>query len=239
MASFLPVAQGFVRVNLGGIGPMIDTLKTLATAFEARDDLTKILRRAAVPIRDTYRAAALVHDQTGNLAASTTIKTRKYSSGNAVAIAGPEQTGSVGATADVASGNHAWLVEFGSHGRRSPSQRGKRHTYVNVHKKINTKMKLHSKNVDSEKFKKMGVGYYFLMSSWKEPTRQARKGRGYSHDFLPSGGVYTLKAGETYGAMPAYHLMQNTITARQADAQAIMRDGIVDAINSRLSGVLP
>ena len=239
MASFLPVAQGFVRVDLGGIGPMIDTLKNLASVFEARDDLTKILRRAAVPIRDTYRAEALLHDQTGNLAASTTIKTKKYPGGNAVAVAGPEQTGSAGATTDTPSGNHAWLVEFGSHGARSPANRGKRHAYVNVHKKINGKMKLHSKGVDAEKFKKMGAGYYFLMSSWKEPTRQARKGRGYSHDFLPTGGVYTLKAGETYGAMPAYHLMQNTITARQADAQTIMQNGIVDAINKRLSGGLP
>jgi hypothetical protein len=239
MASFLPVAKGFVRVDMGGIGPMIDTLKNLATTFEARDDLTKVLRRAAVPIRDTYRAEALKHDATGNLAASTKIKTKKYPGGNAVAVAGPEQTGSAGATTDVPSGNHAWLVEFGSHGRRSPSKRGKRRTYVNVHKSINRKMKLHSKGVDSEKFKKMGAGHYFLMSSWNEPTRQARKGKGYTHDFLPDGGVYTLKAGATYGAMPGYHLMEKTIAAKQAEAQAIMKDGIIDAINKRLAGKLP
>jgi hypothetical protein len=75
---------------------------------------------------------------------------------------------------------------------------------------------------DSDKFKARSKGYYFLMSSWREPTRQARAGRGYTHDFLPNGGVFTLQPGETYGAMPGYHLMENTIAATRATRRKTM-----------------
>lgn len=231
--------NAFVRVGVVGIGPVLDSLETLAGIFAARDILTDVLHRAAVPIRDEYRNSAKSHDATGNLARSTRIKTKQYASGNAIAVTGPQQTGSMGASGSQASGNHAWLMEFGSNGRRSPSTRGKRKTYVNVHTSINKRMTLHSRLEDSEKFHSRGAGYYFLMSSWREPTRQARAGRGYTHDFLPAKNdkprVFTLKAGETYGAMPAYHLMENAIRARASQSQSIIRDGIIEAINNAIA----
>lgn len=235
-------AEAFVRVGVEGIKPVLDTLETLEGLFRTQDILTEILRRAAVPIRNEYRNSARRHDATGNLAASTRIKTKKYANGNAVAVTGPRQTGSQGATGSVPSGNHAWLVEFGSKGRRSPSSRGERKTYINVHRMINKRMSLHSRLEDSEEFRRRGKGYYFLMSSWKEPTRQARAGRGYTHDFLPAKGgkprVFTLQAGETYGAMPAYHLMENAIRARASQSQSIIRNGIISAINDSITGRL-
>lgn len=231
--------DAFVRVGVTGIGPVLDSLQTLEGIFGTQDILTDILHRAAVPIRNEYRAAAKTHDATGNLAKSTRIKTKRYPSGTAIAVTGPAQTGSQGATGSTPSGKHAWLVEFGSKGRRSPSQRGTRKTYVNVHTMINRRMTAHSRLEDSEKFRSRGAGYYFLMSSWREPTRQARAGRGYSHDFLPEKNgksrVFTLKAGETYGEMPAYHLMENAIRARAGQSQNIVRSGIIDAINNSLA----
>jgi hypothetical protein len=231
-------AQAFIRIGVEGVRPVLDTLENIAGVLSAGEELEKILRRAARPIRDTYRAAALRHDATGNLAKSTTIKTKTYRPGVSVAIAGPRHTGSVGATGQQASGNHSWLVEFGSNGRRRPSTRGTRKTYINVHQSINMRMTKVAKLEDSDKFAARSRGYYFLMSSWREPTRQARAGRGYTHDFLPNGGVFTLRPGEDYGEMPGYHLMENTITARRSQAQAIIRNGLIEAINSAVAGAL-
>jgi hypothetical protein len=229
-------AQAFVRVGVEGVRPILDTLENMVGTMSAGEQLEQILRRAARPIRDTYRAAALRHDATGNLAKSTTIKTKTYRPGVSVAIAGPRHTGNIGATGSQASGNHSWLVEFGSNGRRKPSSRAKRKTYVNVHQVINMRMTKVARLEDSDNFAKRSRGYYFLMSSWKEPTRQARAGRGYTHDFLPGGGVFTLQPGEDYGEMPGLHLMENTITARRSQAQAIIRTGLINAINAAISG---
>lgn len=226
----------FVRVALLGLGPMLDTLDNVMTKFQRQDALAKILVDAGQPIKKEYKRLALVHDATGNLAKSTTHKTVKYPSGNVAVVVGPRHTGSSGATSTVASGNHSWLVEFGSNGRRAPSSRGKRKTYISVHKMINRKMTTHAHFVDSDKFKKMNRGYYFLMSSWRNPTRQARAGKGYTHDFLPDGGVFTIHPGETYGAMPGLHLMEKTITAKGSQARSIAMKGIVDAINTALGG---
>jgi len=231
-------AQAFIRIGVDGIQPVLDTLENVAGVLSAGESLERVLGRAARPIRDTYRAAAMRHDATGNLAKSTTIKTKTYRPGVSVAIAGPRHTGSVGATGSQASGNHSWLVEFGSNGRRRPSTRGTRKTYVNVHQVINRRMTAVARLEDSDKFAKRSKGYYFLMSSWREPTRQARAGRGYTHDFLPDGGVFTLQPGETYGAMPGYHLMENTISARRSQAQTIIRNGLIDAINTAIAGSL-
>jgi hypothetical protein len=241
MSSNLSLAESFIRVSVTGVGPMLDTLDTLLGTFGKQDALVKILEDAAKPIRDEYKSRALTHDATGNLAKSTTIKTKKYPSGNAVAIAGPRHTGTAGATGKMASGNHSWLVEFGSDGPRRPSTRNKK-TYVSVHKMINRKMTVHAVLEDSEKFAKRSRGYYFLMSSWKEPTRQPRAGKGYTHDFLPIAGgrrrVFTLHPGETYGAMPGYHLMENTIKAKASTVQGILRSGIIEAINEAVEGSL-
>jgi hypothetical protein len=107
---------------------------------------------------------------------------------------------------------------------------------------INRKMTVHARLEDSEKFAKRSRGYYFLMSSWKEPTRQPRAGRGYTHDFLPDLGkgprVFTLHPGETYGAMPGYHLMENTIRSRGPTTLGIIRGGIINAINDALGSAM-
>jgi hypothetical protein len=231
-------AEAFVRVSVTGVKPVLDTLENVVGVMSAGTTLEEVLRRAAIPIRDGYRAAARTHDATGNLARSTTIKTKTYRPGVSVAIAGPRHTGREGATGSVASGNHSWLVEFGSNGRRSPSTRGTRKAYVNVHQSINMRMTRVATLEDSDKFAARSKGYYFLMSSWREPTRQPRAGRGYTHDFLPDGGVFTLQPGETYGAMPGYHLMENTIAARRTQVQGIIRNGLIDAINTAVAGAL-
>jgi hypothetical protein len=237
MSSNLALAESFIRVTVTGAGPMLDIMETLLGTFGRQDALEKILFEAAVPIRDEYKKKALTHDATGNLAKSTTIKTKKYPSGNAVAIAGPRHTGTAGATGKMASGNHSWLLEFGTKGPRRPSTRNKK-TYVSVHKMINRKMTVHAVLEDSEKFAKRSRGYYFLMSSWNEPTRKARAGKGYTHDFLPDIGdgprVFTLHPGETYGAMPGFHLMENTIKSNASKVQGILRSGIIDAINEAI-----
>lgn len=231
-------ASAFVSVRMTGVGPMLDIMETLVGTFERQNTLTGILKKAAGPIAKDYKAKALTHDATGNLAKSVTVKTKKYPSGNAVAIAGPKYTGAQGASPTAGSGNHAWLVEFGSNGDRRPSTRNRK-TYVNVHQLINRKMTVVAKLEDSEKFAARSRGYYFLMSSWREPTRQPRAGKGYTHDFLPAkdgkSRVYTLHPGKTYGAMPGYHLMETTIASRGSEALGIVRSGIIDAINKAIS----
>jgi hypothetical protein len=144
-------AQAFIRIGVEGIRPILETLENVAGVLSAGESLERVLERAARPIRDTYRAAALRHDATGNLAKSTTIKTKTYRPGVSVAIAGPRHTGSQGATGSQASGNHSWLVEFGSNGRRKPSSRGTRKTYVNVHEVINRRMTKVARLEDSDK----------------------------------------------------------------------------------------
>jgi len=233
--SNLATAISFVRLRIDdrSINLLRDTLQDLQGVFDSQRTLEDILRQAGRPIQSAYKNGLRAHDATGNLSASTRIKTKRYSaSGVAIAVVGPVQTGREGATQDRPSGNHAWLFEFGSNGRRSPSTRSTgRKTYVNVHQLVNRRMRLAARLEDSDTFASRGRGYYFLMSSWKEPTRQRRAGKGYSHDFLPGKKVYTLQAGETYGAMPAYSLMQNSIRSQASRAQSIIRSGLIDAIN--------
>lgn len=242
--SFKSAAEAFVKVQITGIKGVMDTFDSIIEPFERADVLAKICSKAAGPVAKTYRAKALTHDATGNLAKATTIKTKKYPYA-AAAIAGPRQTGNKPSTKTVASGNHAWLVEFGSHGRRMPDSADKK-TYITVHKAINGKMTVHRKLEDADRFQARSRGFYFLMSSYYNPTRLARRGKGYTHDFLPAGSdgnpnihPYTLQPGETYGAMPAYHLMETTIAAKNAEVIAILKTGIVNAINSKLASSLP
>jgi hypothetical protein len=105
------------------------------------------------------------------------------------------------------------LVEFGT-GARKPGTQGRR-TYVNVHQMINGKMN-RAGTFNNEQFASMGRGYYFLMGSKKERTRQAKMGVGYPHDFGSDapGEMHpvALKPGETIRFMPAQSLMQKTIS---------------------------
>jgi hypothetical protein len=155
---------------------------------------------------------------TGNLRKSIRTRIKSYpEDGGVIAIVGPLQTGPMGANEKQASGNHAWLVEFGT-GPRRPGTQGRR-TYINVHQAINGKMSRHS-SANDQQFASMSKGYYFLMGSKNEPTRQARRGRGGDHDFYTDKetGIQhpvTLHPGEEYGEMQGTHAMQNTINQEQ------------------------
>lgn len=224
-------ADAFVRVRMEGLGPIVDTLQNAVGIMRSGELTLPIVRKAAEPIKKRYKEKAKAHDVTGNLHKSVTIKSKLYkTSGVAVAIAGPRHTGTKGASGDSPSGNHSWLVEFGSNGRRRPKTRAKRKTYINVHKLINRRFKLVARLEDSEKFEARGRGYYFIMSSEKEPTRQARKGSGYPHDFFMA-----LKPGQDYGAMPPLKLMQTTISEKRSETNAILRDGLIKAIIDSIS----
>jgi hypothetical protein len=78
---------------------------------------------------------------------------------------------------------------------------------------INGKMRRHS-SANDQQFANMSRGYYFLMGSRDEETRQARQGIGYPHDFGYSNGKQhpiTLHPGDTYAPMPASHAMERSI----------------------------
>tara|TARA_Y100000401_G_scaffold38584_1_gene29116 strand:+ start:1137 stop:1832 length:696 start_codon:yes stop_codon:yes gene_type:complete len=209
---------------------MMDTLKNITKVFAGQKLLAPIVRRAARKIANEYKARAKMIEVTGNLAGSVAVKTKSYGTGTVVAIAGPKHTGTMGATGDQPSGNHSWLVEFGSNGRRKPGTRGTRRTYVDVHKNVNAKMKRVARLEDSEKFAKRAKGFYFIMSSENEPTRQNRKGSGYPHDFFMA-----VQPGETYGAMPARGIMQKSIKAKTPEVNTILRKGILAAITKTIS----
>jgi hypothetical protein len=237
--SFKPAAEAFARVKVTGVREILAVFDNVIAAMDRAEVLEKIVKKAAEPVRHDYAIIASRHDQTGNLAKSTTIKTKKYKYA-AVAIAGPRQTGKMGATNDVPSGNHSWLFEFGSHGARTPGT-AKKKAYINVHKSINGKMTIHRRLEDADRFHRRSSGYYFLMSSFLEPTRLARRGKGYSHDFLPAGAngnskihPFTLHPGQTYGAMPAYHVMEDVILANRKEVSDLLRSGLIDAVNTHL-----
>lgn len=221
--------QGFVAIRMQGIDALSQALISIAGDQLGVDYIKSAVRSASNIIKQSYKGAAEFHDATGNLAASTKVKPPKVyydfqgRLNTVVGVVGPEQTGKSGATSDRPSGNHAWLVEYGSAPRRPGTQN--RRTYINVHQMINGRMSRHSATND-EAFSRMSKGYYFLMGSLREPTRQARRGSGYSHDFVsdPTSDEglrpMTLHPGETYGAMPAFHLMERTI---QHESSAVMR----------------
>ena len=222
------LAEGFVTVRTAGIRELAEKLQRMAQEAGKPDRLKSIVTSAAKIIERDY--AQRVGDVTGGLKKSLRTRHKVYE-GAVVAITGPLQTGPVGSTDSQASGNHAWLVEFGS-GRRRPGTEGRR-TYINVHQMINRKMKLHS-SANDKQFASMGRGYYFLMGSINEPTRQARQGNGYPHDFGFSRGrqhPITLHPGEDYGAMPAKHPMERTIAAQQQAVFNYLRTAIQNSID--------
>lgn len=230
-------ATGFVRVSFKGLEEVIKRFSEISGAVNYPDK-AEALKVASKPILQGYREKAKSMEATGNLARSTKTLPRKYRNGEiAVAVTGPEQTGRAGATTKRASGNHAWLVEFGSKPRRPGTQN--RRTYVNVHQRINGKMSRIGSANDSD-FANMSRGYYFLMGSINEPTRQARMGRGYTHDFMRRPGdrmrPMTLHPGETYGGMPATHIMERTIKQTASQVRATLESRLVQLINKKMSG---
>jgi hypothetical protein len=206
------IVAGFINLRTSGAREVAKKLELMA--IRAGQDpgklMDKAVRKASEIIKKGYKDK--IRNATGNLGKSMTTQIRAYE-GARVAITGPRVTGPVGADPERGSGNHAWLVEFGT-ARRKPGTQGRR-TYVNVHQSINGRMKKVG-GFNNEQFENMGRGYYFLMGSKNEKTRQAKAGSGYPHDFVPDGKggtkPYFLRPGETYGAMPAQHPMERTIT---------------------------
>jgi hypothetical protein len=228
-------ANAFVRVSLEGLEDVFERMRQLGVAISVRQK-QEAVRRASRPILEGYKELARRHEATGNLARSTKTIVRDYRNGDvAVAVTGPEQTGPVGATAKRASGNHSWLVEFGS-GPRKPGSQNRR-AYINVHQSINRKMHRHS-SANDEQFSRMGRGYYFLMGSINEPTRQSGGRAGYSRDFMlgttgRSGRQHpiTLGPNDTIAPMPGLHLMQKTIDRKGAQVRAILEAELISLIN--------
>jgi hypothetical protein len=65
------------------------------------------------------------------------------------------------------------------------------------------------------------------MGSRDEPTRKARQGSGYPHDFGP----FAIGPNETYGAMPPSNAMERAILASRSSSLSILTDAIRSEIN--------
>jgi hypothetical protein len=221
------LAEGFVTIQTAGIRELAKKLESMASKLESAAALKAAVVAAATHIQRGYQAK--VGDVTGNLKKSTRIKPKDYGSAQ-VAVVGPWQSGAAGSRAGAESGNHAWLNEFGS-GFRQPGTRGRR-TYLNVHQMINGRMK-RAGSFNNKQFANMSKGYYYLMSSRNEPTRQAREGSGYPHDFGYTNGrqhPITLHPGETYAAMPAKHAMERTIEEQKMAVFNTLKSAIENTI---------
>jgi len=212
-------ASAFVRVRLTGVNELAAAFRKAADAMGRDSTATfrRMVRNASAPIKASY--INKVRDVTGNLRKSVDTKTDVYGSSVFVAITGPRHTGNRGSDPEEGSGNHAWLVEFGT-GRRRPGTQNRR-TYVNIHQAINGKMK-RTQTMNDEQFARAGVGYYFIMGSKNEPTRQARAGSGYPHDFGP----ITLNPGDTIAPMPAQHAMERSIQDSANAVQTLLANAI-------------
>jgi hypothetical protein len=229
-------ANQFVTVSTAGARDLVSRFLELATAASAPSVLRKAVRKASDPLMKDYGARAKSHEATGNLSASVTRKYVDYPEG-VVVVVGPRQTGPVGSTSDRRSGNHAWLVEFGTDARK-PGSRGRR-VYVNVHQSINRRMRK-SGSFNNTQFEQMGRGYYFLMGSINEPSRRTGK-PGYSRDFAgpgPGGDgrkqhPITLAPGETIAPMKPLGLMEKSISATGASVLAVLRSTLEAEINAR------
>lgn len=229
----LQATRGFVNIRTAGARDLVKNLLALSSAARSQQILRKVCRAAALPIMKMYAQQAQQHEATGNLARSVTRVYREYESGGAMVV-GPRQTGKGASKAGAESGNHSWLVEFGS-GRRRPGTEGRR-TYINIHQRINGKMKRHS-SANDEQFSRMGTGYYFLMGSINERAGAGGR-RGYSRDFSDSYGTrrqhpITLKPGDTIAPMPALGLMQKTVDAQSASVLNILRTSLAREITIR------
>lgn len=206
------LTNAFVTVKTAGIRELAERLVMIGAKMGEPKSLENCVKLAGEHIKKGYKSK--VNKVTENLSKSVRIETKTYDAA-AVAVIGPWQSGTSGATSKQASGNHAWLIEFGTDDRK-PGTKGRR-TYLNVHQMINGKMRRHS-SANNSQFANMSRGYYFLMGSINEPTRQAGMGKGYPHDFGETNGKMhpiTLHPGETYPGIDAQHPMQKTIDEQQ------------------------
>jgi hypothetical protein len=107
------LANQFITVNTAGVRDLVKRFQDLTNAATAPATLRRIVRKASDPIFNDYKDRAQTFEATGNLAASVTRKYVDYPEG-VVCVVGPRQTGPVGDSPERRSGNHAWLVEFGT-----------------------------------------------------------------------------------------------------------------------------
>lgn len=224
--------DAFVGVQVRGIRELLQKLREFTSVLSSDEVMFNAVNEGAKIIEADYKRRTQLHIATGNLARSVRVKEKRYDNKDggvaAVAVVGPEFTGASGASAGKGSGNHAWLVEFGS-GPRRPGTQGRR-TYVNIHQKVNGHMGPMRKitRMDDEAFAKAGKGYYFLMGSLRERANQPVGRSGYSRDFADGPGPrqhpITLKPGETIAPMPALGLMQESIANHRTNVyNAVVR----------------
>lgn len=233
--------ESFITLRIGGVDDLIKSLED-AAARCLRDPgnfLQKAAEAGLRPVQKSYRSK--VNSVTGNLRKSFQIRRGKNKyEGVYIAVGGPTHvvSGDEWDVEERGAGNHAWLVEFGTQ-RRRPSTQNRR-TYVNVHQKINGRFRRIGNRdggqvFNNEQFERMGRGYYFLMGSINEPTRRARRGSGYPHDFVPDGNggtrPYPLQPGETYGRMPATHPMERAIGDSQQAVLSAVRASLTKFID--------
>lgn len=229
----LDKAGQFVVIRTAGVRDLVQKLIDLAGAASAPAAIEAACRKASVPLFSGYQQRAIEHEATGNLAKSVMTIYRAYPNGGA-AITGPRQTGTGSSKYGVESGNHAWLVEWGS-GPRKPGSRGRR-AYINVHQSINRRMD-RAGSFNNSQFEKMGRGYYFLMGSAKERGT----GNKYSRDFAGPGDrgdgrrqhPISLGPGDEIAPMPALHLMQDTIAANSRKVFSILKNALETEIAQR------
>lgn len=215
------LAGEFVTVQTSGARDLARQLLRAATKFskDATKPLTDAAKVAIKPVMQRYIAKAQQNQVSGNLYRAVKIAAgkRKYE-GVGIAVGGPVHVTNAEGwdVAKKGAGNHAWLVEFGT-GPRRPSTQGRR-TYLNVHQKINNSFRpVRSGNAsmggrfNNEQFERMGRGFYFIMGTKNNPNR--RQGAGYPHDF-----IMALSPGQTYGAMPARHWMEQSIREGSGEA---------------------
>lgn len=222
------VANSFVTIQTAGIRELALRLQKMAAIAGDARALERCVVEGAKVIERGYKSR--IKSATGNLKRSVKTKTKSYpADGGVIAITGPVQTGSVGSTERQASGNHAWLYEFGT-GPRKPGSRGRR-TYINVHMAINGRMKK-SGSANDEQFARMSKGSYFLMGSINVPGRESGRGA-----FVKKAGggtrPYYLAPGETYPAMPKSNAMKETIDQNQT----LVFNTLKTAIQNTLKGL--
>lgn len=229
----LDKANQFIVIRTSGVRDIVQRLINLAGAASAPKAIEAACRKASEPLFAGYQQRAREHEATGNLAKSVMTIYRAYPSGGA-AITGPRQTGTGSSKYGVESGNHAWLVEFGT-GPRKPGSRGRR-AYINVHQSINRRMD-RAGSFNNTQFEKMGRGYYFLMGSAKERGT----GSKYSRDFAgpgPGGDgrkqhPISLGPGDEIAPMRPEHLMQDTIAANSRKVFSILKNALETEIAQR------
>lgn len=204
----------YTKVVFDNLDDLVKALKDKWNALDPKK-LKRVVMKAIKPFEDSYRELAERHKATGNLAKSVNRKYKAYdATSTAVGIAGPKHTGAQAATAESGSGNHAWLIEFGSHGPRRPGG-GPKKPALYVQQEVNGR--LHGIGaMNSLDFEQAPAGTYFVMGT-KNRDPKVSDDKQY---------IRRLGPNETYGAMPALGWMQSVVEQKSADVNRSIADGL-------------